>query len=174
MSVEPNHGGDRSHRYSKQPGRRPTSDAEILNELAATRKNLKYDLSHLRQEAKEFNGPKELVRAFPWGCLAAAFVVGYWIVPKSRKSPPEVRLTDEQIRQLKLKGNLKVEHTEADEQVQQGAMQAVLVGLGGVALRSAMGYVTQELKALGKEKWESMHRGSAESTSTNGASRVPR
>lgn len=174
MSLEPNGGGHRLPRQSNpSPGSR-SSDADILSELAATRSNLKYDLSHLRKEAKEFNGPKELVRAFPWGCLAAAFVVGYWVVPKGRKPAPEVRLTDEQVRQLKLKGNLKVEHTETEEKVEQGAIQAVLVGLGGVALRSAMGYVTEELKARGKSKWESMHRSPPPSTNSNGSTRVPR
>lgn len=112
---------------------------DIRARMARIRSRAHYKASRLGEETRQFFDWKNYVRLFPWGTLAVAAVVGYWIVPK-RKA---VTASDAKaLAGLAKSGRMTVGPPPATPKKKTilGGLAALV---GGIALKAATSYAQQ-------------------------------
>ena len=113
----------------------------IRQQMAQIRHELHQDVRGVVEHAEAVTDWRRYYRMYPWACLAAAFAVGYLIVPKRRRKIPRDVATRADIAQV------REDVQEAKEPAKKAATKGVLGALFGmlvpVVVRAAQGYAVQ-------------------------------
>ena len=113
----------------------------IRQQMAQIRHELHQDVRGVVEHAEAATDWRRYYRMYPWPSLAAAFAIGYLIVPKRRRKIPRDLATRADIAQV------REDVQEAKEPAKKAATKGVLGALFGmlvpVVVRAAQGYAVQ-------------------------------
>jgi len=113
----------------------------IRQQMAQIRHELHQDVRGVVEHAEAATDWRRYFRMYPWPSMAAAFAIGYFIVPKRRRKIPRDLATRADI------ARVREDVQEAKEPAKKAATKGVLGALFGmlvpVVVRAAQGYAVQ-------------------------------
>ena len=119
----------------------PNDVNAIRQQMAQIRHELHQDVRGVVENAEAVTDWRRYYRMYPWACLAAAFAIGYLVVPKRRRKIPRDLVTRADIEKV------REDVQEAKEPAKKAASKGVLGALFGmlvpVVVRAAQGYAVQ-------------------------------
>lgn len=124
------------------------SEADRIRlEMVRVRGELHDDVEEVVASARALTDWRRYVRSYPWACLGAAAVVGYWIVP--RRAAPKIKIRGP--KSVASKAGSREEAAE-DAAVESGVKAGAAAGLlgslvsmaGTMALRGAMNFASKK------------------------------
>jgi len=113
----------------------------IRQQMAQIRHELHQDVRGVVENAEAVTDWRHYYRMYPWACLAAAFAIGYLIVPKRRRKIPRDLVTRADIE--KVREDVKEAKEPAKKVAGKGVLGALFGMLVPVVVRAAQGYAVQ-------------------------------
>jgi hypothetical protein len=123
----------------------PDEAADIQREMAKIRVNLHQSMQGVVAGAEAATNWHRYVKHYPWAALAAAFAIGYFVVPRRRRSATKTgkaaaEAVVEEVREAVAEGRPKAPEKEKRK---AGLVGMAFGFLGPIALRAAQGYAVQ-------------------------------
>jgi hypothetical protein len=114
----------------------------IREQMAFIRVRAHRQADKLGEETRQFLDWKHYVRLFPWGALAAAAAIGYFVVPRRiRVTRPDA----ETLAQLAREQRLVIAPAETAPQRKPGMIESAFNLLGNTLLRAGIAYAGQQV-----------------------------
>jgi hypothetical protein len=121
----------------------PTEADDIQRQMREVRVELRDDVRDLVTSAQDMGDWTSYVKAYPWLCVGAAAIVGYFLVPTRRLV---VHPDRETLFKLAKEHKLVMEPAESQGQKKKGGLASQLVSMAAAAaLQGGLRIATQQL-----------------------------
>lgn len=121
----------------------PLTADQIRHRMHEIRRDLRVDVNEITVHASRFFDWKNYVRAFPWGSMAAAAVVGYLLVPRRLKIVAPPVETVEAAVEAVVREQQKLAPPPPPPPPAPSLWSTLLPAVGGMALRLGINYATK-------------------------------